>query len=610
MKQLTIPPRSRPVWHRQPAVQCAALFCFSFLLYANTLTHGFVLDDIHVIVTNKYVQMGIKGLPGIWTRPTWYAGIQYRPVPATVFAMEKELFGSNPAAFHVTNVLLYATICAALFLLLRMMLGAAHSRLPFIASLFFAAHPLHTEVVANVKSLDELLCFASLIGTLFFTIRFLRDDRDPRRLGTIIGLTVCFAVGLLSKETALSFVAVVPMAGWFFCNVPRARIMKATAVLFLVAGIFCALYIFGVHALQGYQADSPLNNSLVAAHSIAQRMATAIMIIGRYVALLIFPHPLVHDYGYNQIPIIGFFDIAAMIATLVCFGLLLFAAVTLRKWNIVGFCILFFFITLAPASNLIKLIGATMGERLVFMPSLAFCLIAALAVDKTVRRLGWNARILATIIIAILVLYSWMTVARNADWRDNLTLFSRDIVHSPNSASLNASLGNMLIITAQNSSDANERAQMLLQAKQVLERAIAIYPAYFYALGNLALAYEFLGDEDSALIAFKRSIALNANDGVALVNVGDVYFQKKEYDSALVYYEKLVALDADNADARFRLANALTMTGRYDAAIGNFQEVMKGNPQYPRIKEFLGYAEEMKKRKEGPAADTAVPRKK
>jgi len=593
MKRPKIQPLSQPAWHRQPAAQCAAIFVFSFLLYTNTLTHGFVLDDIHVIVTNKYVQMGIKGLPGIWTRPTWYADGGYRPLPATLFAINQAAFGTRALAGHIEISVLYALSVSLLFLLLNRLLQERHAHLALVAALLFAAHPIHTEVVANVKSMDEALCFLNCIGMMLLVLKFI----DARKWQYLAAALACFSLALLSKETAISFIAIVPLMLFFFTSLEKRRIIRLVLPFSILGFAYLLLSYLAIGSIKGYAADSIINNSLLAIHSPMQRLGTAIFILLKYLGLLIIPYPLVHDRSYNQIAAMTISDVgfwAAFIINIVLLGMgLLFA----KKKSIGSFGILYFYITIALVSNIFFLIGATMAERFIFIPSLGFCLAAASAIEMMVRKFRWNGKIHALIVAGVLVLYSGMTISRNADWRDNLTLFSRDIVHSPNSASLNASLGNMLIITAQNSSDANERAQMLLQAKQVLLRAIAIYPAYFYALGNLALAYEFLGDEDSALIAFKRSIALNANDGVALVNVGDVYFQKKEYDSALVYYEKLVALDADNADARFRLANTLTMTGRYDAAIGNFEAVMKGNPQYPRIKEFLGYAEEMKKQK-------------
>jgi hypothetical protein len=573
------------------------IFVFAFLLYANTLGHGFVLDDIYVILTNEYVQKGFAGIPQIWTRPTWYAGIQYRPVPGSVFAIEKEFFGNNAAQFHIVNVLIYSFICGLIYLLLRMMMQGFNHQLPLIAAVLFAVHPIHTEVVANIKSLDELLCMGALIGMLYFGIRYARDDKNGNKGWKLAGAAACFAAGLLSKETALSFVIVVPMAIWLFENAPPRRITTMAGLLAFVAGLFMVFYIFGIKVFHSYQADSVINNSLVAADSTADRLATALMIIGRYLLLLVFPHPLVHDYGYHQIPIVGFCDWRAIAATVVCIGLLFWAIVEFRKKRFIGFAIALFFLTLLPASNILKLIGATMGERFLFIPSLGFCIALAhgaiIVIEK--KKMLKNAFIM--IAAMILGSCSIMTFARNTDWHDNLTLFSHDIADSPNSASLNASLGNMLMIAAQQSQDENNRQEMIVKAKGVLKRAVEICPDYFYALGNLALAYTFSGEDENALIAFKKAITLNAKDCVAIVNVGDIYYKQKKNDSALVYYSRFVALDSTNLGGRMRLANALTLAGRYDESIQIYHYIQSRQPGFPRVDEFLSYAVELKKNK-------------
>jgi tetratricopeptide (TPR) repeat protein len=535
--------------------------------------------------------MGLKGLPTIWTRPTWYADGGYRPLAATLFAINQAAFGTHALAGHIEISVLYALSVSLLFLLLNRLLRERHTHLALAAALLFAAHPVHTEVVANVKSMDEALCFLNCIGMMLFILKFI----DTRKSRHIVAALACFSLALLSKETAISFIVVVPLMLFFFTSLEKRRIIRLVLPFFILGFAYLLLSYLAIGSIKGYAADSIINNSLLAIHSPMQRLGTAVFILFKYLGLLIIPYPLVHDRSYNQIVAMKISDIGFWAAFIINAALLVMGLLFAKGKSIWSFGILYFYITIALVSNIFFLIGATMAERFLYIPSLGFCLIAASAIEMAVRKFGWNGKIHATIVAGVLVLYSGMTITRNADWRDNLSLFSRDIKYSPNSASLNASLGNMLIITAQNSSDANARAQMLLQAKQVLQRAIAIYPAYFYALGNLALTYEFLGDEDSALITFKRSIALNTNDGVALVNVGDIFFHKKEYDSALVYYEKLLILNAVNPDARFRLANTQTLAGWYDEAIGNFRKVMKENPEYPRIKEFLGYAEELKK---------------
>ncbi|MEM9023143.1 MAG: hypothetical protein AAGB22_05350, partial [Bacteroidota bacterium] len=121
-----------------------------FVLYANTLGHGYVLDDFSVIKDNKIVQQGSDALgtifstsyrEGYWSKP----GSLYRPLTLSMFALEWELAPDNPALSHWINVLLYAVDGGLLFLLLARWSPPGRVIFPLIISLLFIAHPLHTE---------------------------------------------------------------------------------------------------------------------------------------------------------------------------------------------------------------------------------------------------------------------------------------------------------------------------------------------------------------------------------------------------------------------------------------------------------------------------------
>src|SRR5256885_1682485 len=141
----------------------------SLLLYLNTITHGYVLDDDTVIQKNSIVTKGIKAIPEIMTTPyrkgAWERQESlYRPLSLIVFATEWQLAPKHPFLGHLVNILLYALTIFLLYKLLRRWLRQKHPLIVLAITLLFAVHPLHTEVVANIKSLDEILCL--LFGIL------------------------------------------------------------------------------------------------------------------------------------------------------------------------------------------------------------------------------------------------------------------------------------------------------------------------------------------------------------------------------------------------------------------------------------------------------------
>src|ERR1035437_1418736 len=100
------------------------IFLFAFLLYSNTLHHGFVMDDGAMIANHTTVQKGFKGIKELFGQSSVYGSTKenfgtYRPLTMSLFALEKQFFGNNSTAFHFVQVLLYAVLCVVIFVLLK-----------------------------------------------------------------------------------------------------------------------------------------------------------------------------------------------------------------------------------------------------------------------------------------------------------------------------------------------------------------------------------------------------------------------------------------------------------------------------------------------------------
>ena len=99
----------------------------------------------------------------------------------------------------------------------------------------------------------------------------------------------------------------------------------------------------------------------------------------------------------------------------------------------------FFGIALLPTANLLFPIGALMAERFLYLPSVAFAMCLAAAADRIApRRLATGARYL------LALLYTGRTLARNLDWKDDLSLGTADTVTAPRSFRLHDLLARAL----------------------------------------------------------------------------------------------------------------------------------------------------------------------
>lgn len=194
---------------------------FSVVLYSNVYKHNYVFDDKSSIVENTLVHKGINGIGEIFKTTLWkgskdYQNVaiySYRPVPAATFAVEYEFFGLNPHISHITQVIFYTILCALLFLLLSQ-LFKDKPHLPLLIALLFTAHPIHTEVVCNLKSRDELLSLLFAVLSLYSLTLYLDKGK---KIAYVFALLSYFC-SLLSKETSVCFLGIIPLTLHYFYN--------------------------------------------------------------------------------------------------------------------------------------------------------------------------------------------------------------------------------------------------------------------------------------------------------------------------------------------------------------------------------------------------------
>lgn len=292
--------------------------------YANSIGGTYVLDDAIVISENQFTQQGVAGWPGIFGNDTFFgffkesgkdhlvAGGRYRPLSLAMFALEGQIFGFKPIIFHIFNLLYFALTCMLLFVLLRKILShkLEHNSaqlIAFFAALIFTVHPIHTEVVANIKGRDELLCcLFGLAGTYFLW----KGAMVNKLLPTLVAALFMF-LSMLSKENGIVFIALAPLAIWFFSDKSAGRIVISSIPLIAIA----AVYLLIRHSVLGSPPNNGpivelMNNPFLAwtgngylPIDLSQKLATISVTMVRYLWLSIIPYPLTSDYYPKQIAI-------------------------------------------------------------------------------------------------------------------------------------------------------------------------------------------------------------------------------------------------------------------------------------------------------------------
>jgi protein O-mannosyl-transferase len=507
---------------KKDSLRIVLLLAVVALVYGNTLRNGFTMDDgIYVLRNSQVIHASLRGL----FAPHSISSV-FRPLTFATFALNWRFSGAHPFGFHLFNLILHAVATCLLLLLLEALLGSSPpaKAVAFVAALIFAVHPLHTEAVASIPGRAELLAAGFLFAAW---ILHLNDQQIPA--------LICFVLALLSKESAVIFLPLL-LVGDYARGQWKPRLRYA-----LIAGI-TLVYLGVLWKVQGGRFGqvtiSQLDNPL-AVIPVGWRILNALRVEWKYAGLLFYPAKLSCDYSFNAIPI--YLDwrhtLPAWLAT---FGGLFgwIWAIWKRQSGLIlagGIYLGGFAIT----ANILMPTGTIMGERLAYLPSMGFCLLAAL---------GWNwlrhrQRMVAlAALTAVVAAFGMRTIVRNQDWKDNMSLYSAGVRVSPGSAKMHGNLGGEYMAAVQWDLAASE-----------YETALRINPDYPDVLAAYGLLEIWRGDNQAAGRMLERAYYMshrdNPNYDFMAVNYAALLIQNDHLDGALNVLNKEVAESPDYARA-------------------------------------------------------------
>lgn len=593
------------------------VFLAAFALYANTFHHGWVLDDYGSFKLNIYVTAGTDGYHDILTKTYrhgsgFYTDNLYRPLSQLMFATEWQFFPDSPGLYHAISVFFYALSCVLLFAFLKRLLKKYNRWIPFFIALLFAAHPIHTEVVANIKSRDEIMCFLFIILTLYFSLLYV-DKQKWYFLPLIFG---SFLLAMFSKESAITTLALLPTTLYFF------RKPKATEYIFSFLTILIPAIIYlcvrqsilaNYPESEFFQVD-PVDNYFYN-EDLFTGWATAMMLLGQYLLKLFVPYKLVCDYSLNQLPTTTFADVSTWISLLIHLALLVYAIWGIKKKKTMAYAIFFYIITMSIYSNLIYRIGSSFAERFLFVPTLSFCIAVVFLLFRLFKINDENVgstklRFPIMVILAmIFILYSVRTVTRAAEWKDQFTLFGSDVKKSDQSAHMRLYWGLALRDKGEEYADANikeknwvkvqeNNAQYLdwtWKAIEQFKKGVEIYPKYADCYEQLGLLYDNVGVKinnityrDTAEQYYLQCLKLVPNKATANSNLAKIYFERGDILKAKFYYKNAILYDPLLSDGYFNLGSTYGTLAMYDSSFYFYRKCLDLAPNRTDAVLYMG----------------------
>ncbi len=544
------------------------------VVYFKSLGHAFIFDDATYIVENPHIKN--LSFSTIWALFTHFYEWDYLPLTLLSFTLEYQVFGLEPAGYHVVNTALHIiNVCLLHGILLKL---SDSKSLAFWAALIFAVHPVHVESIAwiserkNVLSmLFLLLAFRSYLGTRF-------------RASILFFLAAC-----LSKTSVVIF----PLLLILYDRCFATGEFKAS-VIHKLPWFMVSLGIVAV-ALMSHTEGGTLRADV----GPWTTLLGMLVVFEEYLTKLFFPlnlniwYPipeyqslLVGDVLVGILVVVGFFYLVRLV----------------RNDKLIFFGLMWYVISLLPVAHIIPF-PQMMADRFLYIPSIGLILAVVAGAERMMSGMGeTQIRLARMFAVGVVVLFMQLSYHRSFIYENDFTIWEDSVKRNANNTVAVMYLG----LTYWGKGDQgsalkyfqrakalnpnNIRAQVymarILEEQKEFEQAIRIYedviqqsPKTASPYNHLAVLYGEQGKLGKAILLLEKAVGLDPELGLAYFNLGVFLYQAGEFEKSLAAHQKTVEVDADNPLFHYQLGLFyLKNTDRVDLGRHHLEESLRLDP--------------------------------
>ncbi|MCM2321952.1 MAG: tetratricopeptide repeat protein [Oligoflexia bacterium] len=586
------------------------------LCYAGSLTGGFHFDDSHSVESNLAVR-SMANIPSFWTDATTSSFIPenrvYRPLVYTFYSICWTIGGGQTWPFHVMKIFMHWGVALALMLIWARLwsepgwfpLKNLNIRFPFfkapiavtplvaafLLALLFGIHPAGSECVDYVSATTSLQCALFYVWAYYAYLLY-RDSRDPRKLALSLGL---YFLSVASKEEGITLPAMIFLTEFFLARpaakkrpgaesawsafAQRVWVNFKFSVPYVAMGLALAAWIVLMRPASGDESRGY--------HSSLSYFLTQWRAYLWYMRLWFWPWDLNADNASIEFsksltdPLV----IQAAIGNLL---VLVISWMNRRKYPALLFGVVWFYVTIAPASSVVVLAEA-INEHRMYLAYVGFAggtFTVLLAMSEALFAEQTRAVRLAWIFLAVAVGLFTGTQERNRVWRNGQNLWTDTVEKNPTSG---RALNNLALVYM-------ARAEYD-RALPLLDKCAQHWPTYMYCALNKGLVLASQADiadkagnkaESTRLAALSeasllRAYELNPRNVHVNYHLGKLHqMRKKDYEKAAFHFKTAIDLTAGRYPAaEADLANCYAKMGKAVEAKAAFERALQldSNPE-------------------------------
>ncbi|XP_063053836.1 protein O-mannosyl-transferase TMTC3 [Engraulis encrasicolus] len=611
--------------------------------YWNSWFCGFVFDDVSAILDNKDLRPSTP-LQNLFRNDFWGTPMSeershksYRPLTVLTFRLNYVFSELNAAYYHLLNVVLHAVVCVlfrrvcSLFLDRTSSLGAA---------LMFAVHPIHTEAVTGVVGRAELLSSIFLLAAFLAYTKSNSTDNSIVWFPIVVTI-VLVAAATLCKEQGITVVGICCVYEVFVAQgytlpalmdtalqilrgkqmLPYGMLQTLLKLIVLVISTLL-LVIVRVQVIQSQLPVFTRFDNPAAVSPTPARQLTFNYLLPVNAWLLLNPSELCCDWTMGTIPLVETPLDVRNLATVVFYSLLAMLVYQCLRHShsstkTVIMALSMIVLPFIPASNLFFPVGFVVAERVLYVPSMGFCILVAHGFKTVSSQRGFK-KISWFLMGLLLLTHAMKTFNRNWDWESEYTLFTSALKVNKNNAKLWNNVGHAL----ENQNRYEKALRYFLQATRVQPDDIGAHMNVGRTYKNLNLSKEA---EDSYMVAkslmpqiipgkkyatrvapnhlnvyinlanlirtnesrleeadqlYRQAISMRPDFKQAYISRGELLLKMNKPEEAKDAYLRALELDHGNADLWYNLAIVHIEMKQHSEALRSFNQALQLNPKH------------------------------
>ncbi len=546
----------------------AGIALLTFVIYKGSLDNQFTnWDDLGYVLTNPWIKNStIEGFKKLFSMDALVMG-NYHPLTIVTYWYEYSKHGLEPYYYHLHSTLFHILCTFTVFAFARVL--TRNMTVAAVTALLFAVHPMRVESVTWIAGRKDLLYGMFYMLAMVTHIWYVRNQAGKKWLWYVATIML-FATSLMCKSVGVTLPVVLLLVDFYERRKLGFNLIIEKLPLFALSVTFGLISIYA-------QKDVGALGTLDVSFKFYERIALGCYALTTYIWKAVLPVGLTNFYPYplkvnDALPAVFY-----VYPLLVAAGLFLLLKYG-RNNRLVVLCVSFFVINLLLLLQFMPVGGAIMSDRYTYIPYVGIFLLVGSLAAWLIEEKKQAPTVVLGALVAVSLVYGYMTNERNKDWYDSISLWNSAIEKNPESPIGYFYLGQDYYTRFETSLTQQDRQRNGDSAFYYFTKSVERKPDYTSPIICIGEYQRSVGLVDDAKATYLKALSIDDKLESAYLGLGVVYSIRQKFDSAGVAFRKALSLKKYFPEGHSNYANYLDIIGKTDSSLVEYQYAINQNP--------------------------------